>query len=432
MPPGCPPEELTSVMWRNIPNRYTYEMLVQVMNEHGFEYGNNREYHSVYLPWDDYNKCNRGYAFINLTSRPVADRFMTIFNGYQWPRNTTRSSKTSCVTWATTQVKHFSFDDSPGHDGQPDGYITDGRFRASSHCSTVVTDGTDTGRKADVPQDSPIHMVTNMTNYVDPPPENTVFVGGLSPAINTADLKALMSRQFGPVIDCEVKRCRSTGKSRCFGFCSFESSSSAVAAVDASNSALQGNLSAGGLLRHLGSSARVKHYEQVPRRSYLSMIDASNNNGILNNGNTDVHECYTRRVAVDCSTTGNVRTASPTTITSVPTSIGSSPTLFSSAPGGAIEEVNGGFESLLGDNSRYTDELNLDCLRNVGEEEQKRYGLPRASAYTSGGCYYLYAKDMVDDDNSNASEDLYQPWVPDDTYTTSEQRITTDPGCAQQ
>lgn len=84
MPPGCHPADLTSVMRRNIPNRYTYDMLVRVMNGHGFEYGNDREYHSVYLPWDYYQKCHRGRAFINLASRVVADRFMAIFNGCQF------------------------------------------------------------------------------------------------------------------------------------------------------------------------------------------------------------------------------------------------------------------------------------------------------------------------------------------------------------
>ncbi|KAF4754217.1 hypothetical protein FOZ62_027468 [Perkinsus olseni] len=443
MPPGCPPEELTSVMWRNIPNRYTYEMLVQVMNQHGFEYGNDREYHSVYLPWDDYNKCNRGYAFINLTSRPVADRFMTIFNGYQWPRNTTRSSKTSCVTWATTQVKHFSFDDSPG-EGQPDGHITDGRFRASSHCSTVVTDGSADGGggRVEVPSDSPIHMVNNINNFVNPPPENTVFVGGLSPAINTADLKALMSRQFGAVIDCEVKRCRSTGKSRCFGFCSFEHSSSAVAAVNASNSALQGNPAAGGLLRHLGSSARVKHYEQVPRRSFIT-VDASGGNGAAllghnfnhnNNGNTDDTYPYyaaSRRLNGGRPDGGgglssDIIQRSGSSNNSITTSVGSSPTIF---PSPAIDKSNG-FESLLGgSNSHYTDELNLDCLRTT-VDEQKREVLARA-AYTSGGCYYLYAKDIVDNDVVD-KEDTYQPWDGGDATFTEEPRVTTDPDCAQQ
>ncbi|KAF4694715.1 hypothetical protein FOZ60_007228 [Perkinsus olseni] len=378
MPPGCPPDELTSVMWRNIPNRYTYEMLVQVMNEHGFEYGNDREYHSVYLPWDDYNKCNRGYAFINLTSRPVADRFMTIFNGYQWPRNTTRSSKTSCVTWATTQVKHFSFDDSPG-EGQPDGHITDGRFRASSHCSTVVTDGSADGGggRVEVPSDSPIHMVNNINNYVNPPPENTVFVGGLSPAINTADLKALMSRQFGAVIDCEVK--------------SFEHSSSAVAAVNASNSALQGNPAAGGLLRHLGSSARVKHYEQ-------GITSTHNNNG--NTDDTYPYYAAPRRLnggRPDGGSSDIIRSGSSST--SIPTSAGSSPTIF---PSPVVDKSNG-FESLLGGRA----------------------------AYTSGGCYYLYAKDIVDNDVVD-KEDTYQPWDGGDATFTEEPRVTTDPDCAQQ
>ncbi|KAF4662246.1 hypothetical protein FOL47_006344 [Perkinsus chesapeaki] len=435
MPSDCPPDELTSVMWRNIPNRYTYEMLVQVMNQHGFEYGNDRQYHSVYLPWDDYNKCNRGYAFINLTSRTVADRFMSVFNGYQWPRNTTRSSKTSCVTWATTQVKHFSFDDSSG-DGQPDGEITDGRFRASS-CSTITGGNSNTNgdghRSADIQLDESINMPAN---YVNPPPENTVFVGGLSPAINTADLKALMSRQFGPVIDCEVKR--------------FESSSSAVAAVNASNSALQGNPSAGGLLRHLGSSARVKHYEQIPRRSYPT-VDATSSNGVqqLGIGHHYTAEAYNyyapRGGRVDCLPEV-MRSASSST--TAPTSVGSSPTVFPSTidSGVVTENDDRGIETILGadGSNHFADELNLDCLRNISGDniliDNKREGLARA-AFTSGGCYYLYAKDIIN--NPSIDESYRTPWEAPTAMGTAGPRVydedegevehvTADPDCAQQ
>ncbi|KAF4750420.1 hypothetical protein FOZ63_020926, partial [Perkinsus olseni] len=195
----------------------------------------------------------------------------------------------------------------------------------------------------------------------------------------------------------------------------FEHSSSAVAAVNASNSALQGNPAAGGLLRHLGSSARVKHYEQVPRRSFAT-VDASGGNGALlghnfthnNNGNTDDTYPYyaaPRRLnggRPDGGSSEIIRSGSSST--SIPTSAGSSPTIF---PSPVVDKSNG-FESLLGgSNSHYTDELNLDCLRTT-VDEQKREGLARA-AYTSGGCYYLYAKDIVDNDVVD-KEDTYQPW----------------------
>jgi|Transcript_101276 hypothetical protein len=67
---------MTTVMLRNIPNRYSREMLVQRLNN-GYE----KQYDFVYLPIDFNSKCNVGYAFINFLSPPMAQKFMNEFHG---------------------------------------------------------------------------------------------------------------------------------------------------------------------------------------------------------------------------------------------------------------------------------------------------------------------------------------------------------------
>jgi hypothetical protein len=66
----------TTIMLRNIPNKYTRDMLVKQLNiEHKglFDW--------IYLPIDFKNKCNVGYAFINFRSTEVCQEFVESYNG---------------------------------------------------------------------------------------------------------------------------------------------------------------------------------------------------------------------------------------------------------------------------------------------------------------------------------------------------------------
>jgi hypothetical protein len=68
----------TTVMFRNIPNKYTREMLVKQLEENlkgHFDF--------VYLPIDFKNKCNVGYAFINFRSIQACESFVNGFNGVE-------------------------------------------------------------------------------------------------------------------------------------------------------------------------------------------------------------------------------------------------------------------------------------------------------------------------------------------------------------
>ncbi|CAJ1400466.1 unnamed protein product [Effrenium voratum] len=66
----------TTVMLRNIPNRYTRDMLISRLDK-GYE----GEYDFVYLPIDFSSRCNVGYAFINFRTPPAAQRFISEFHG---------------------------------------------------------------------------------------------------------------------------------------------------------------------------------------------------------------------------------------------------------------------------------------------------------------------------------------------------------------
>jgi len=84
----------TTVMLRNIPNRYTQGMLLSLLDEHNFK----STYDFVYLPMDFRNGVNLGYAFVNLLQHEDALHFMETFQGFsRWFFD---SAKVCEVSWA--------------------------------------------------------------------------------------------------------------------------------------------------------------------------------------------------------------------------------------------------------------------------------------------------------------------------------------------
>eukprot|EP00931_Biecheleriopsis_adriatica_P021945 TRINITY_DN14216_c0_g1_i1.p1 TRINITY_DN14216_c0_g1~~TRINITY_DN14216_c0_g1_i1.p1 ORF type:complete len:562 (+),score=145.78 TRINITY_DN14216_c0_g1_i1:85-1770(+) len=77
--PAQPPEVqsgYTTVMLRNIPNKYTREMLVKQLNQ-DFK----GRFDFVYLPIDFKNKCNVGYGFLNFRTPAACEEFTAKFDG---------------------------------------------------------------------------------------------------------------------------------------------------------------------------------------------------------------------------------------------------------------------------------------------------------------------------------------------------------------
>lgn len=90
----CQGTESTTVMLRNIPNRYTQGHLIDLLDENGFR----SRYDFVYLPMDFRNGVNLGYAFVNLLNHQDALHAMGIFQGFS--RWYYESTKVCEVSWA--------------------------------------------------------------------------------------------------------------------------------------------------------------------------------------------------------------------------------------------------------------------------------------------------------------------------------------------
>lgn len=90
----------TSLMVRNIPNKYTQHMLISEFAENGHGPG---VIDFFYLPIDFKNRCNRGYAFINFVNFQDILPFHQRYYGKHW--RTFNSDKICDITYARIQGK---------------------------------------------------------------------------------------------------------------------------------------------------------------------------------------------------------------------------------------------------------------------------------------------------------------------------------------
>ncbi|KAL4169046.1 hypothetical protein KRP22_009975 [Phytophthora ramorum] len=88
----------TTLMIRNIPNKYTQQMLLAEINRN--HRGN---YDFFYLPIDFKNKCNMGYAFINFIDAAHIEAFHNEFDGQKWTNF--NSEKVCAISYARLQGK---------------------------------------------------------------------------------------------------------------------------------------------------------------------------------------------------------------------------------------------------------------------------------------------------------------------------------------
>jgi hypothetical protein len=85
----------TTVMLRNMPNNYTREMLLDLVDSMGFA----GTYDFAYLPVDFKSQAGLGYAFVNFTSSTDALKCFETFEGFSdW---TVPSEKICTVTWGS-------------------------------------------------------------------------------------------------------------------------------------------------------------------------------------------------------------------------------------------------------------------------------------------------------------------------------------------
>ncbi|KAJ6405545.1 hypothetical protein OIU84_013497 [Salix udensis] len=88
----------TTLMIKNIPNKYTSKMLLASIDEI-----HRGTYDFLYLPIDFKNKCNVGYAFINMVSPSHIISFYEAFNGKRWEKF--NSEKVASLAYARIQGK---------------------------------------------------------------------------------------------------------------------------------------------------------------------------------------------------------------------------------------------------------------------------------------------------------------------------------------
>lgn len=87
----------TTVMLRNLPNSYTRELLLTLLNSQGFL----GKYDFVYLPIDFKTHVSLAYAFVNLINAEEAKRFWNTFRGFSdWA---IPSRKIAKVSWSQLQ-----------------------------------------------------------------------------------------------------------------------------------------------------------------------------------------------------------------------------------------------------------------------------------------------------------------------------------------
>lgn len=98
-------DDRTTLMIKNIPNKYDQEMLLSAVNKY-----HNGLYDFFYLPIDFKNKCNVGYAFINFIDPISIPEFYKEFNNKKWEKF--NSEKVCQIAYARIQgkesmVEHF-------------------------------------------------------------------------------------------------------------------------------------------------------------------------------------------------------------------------------------------------------------------------------------------------------------------------------------
>jgi len=102
-------QAVTTLMLRNIPNRYTQAELISELEHLGFGSGS---FDFFYLPVDKGTSSNVGYAFVNFVEESCAEKCLVVFQGHKFQKHRRSSGKTAAVSPAHIQgleanLKHY-------------------------------------------------------------------------------------------------------------------------------------------------------------------------------------------------------------------------------------------------------------------------------------------------------------------------------------
>lgn len=251
----------STVMLRNVPYDARQRGVLSLIEDEGFK----GQFDFFYAPLDFKSRNNLGYAFVNFHSVDIAKEFFRHFDGRRivsrpgwdkplrvcWARVQGREAnidhyRNSPVNEMPEEFKPMLFDE----DGDfllfpaPDPVVGQNEMRnLSSRSSGYLAGSTVRPRERRLqsqisrgfftPVNSSISSLSISVMTSTPPQmsANKLFVGGLA-AETTSEGLAVYMKKFGAVRDCHVLIDASTGRSRCYGFCTFEDSDSTRAALE--------------------------------------------------------------------------------------------------------------------------------------------------------------------------------------------------------
>jgi RNA recognition motif-containing protein len=207
-----PGHEITTVMLRNIPNKYTRAGLLGALSDFGFDPAT---CNNLYLPMDTDSGCNLGYAFLNFVSHGHALEFKERFDGCRLPSSGSR--KICSVVWANKQGLFQFANGQQTAIGMSSSLLND-PYNAMQFCPAPPIPPYAYPMTGDIPTQF------DTVRYHQLPPSvgetNKIFIGGLPVSTTDEDLYNYFSK-FGPIKECNIIINRETGLSRGFGFVDF-------------------------------------------------------------------------------------------------------------------------------------------------------------------------------------------------------------------
>jgi RNA recognition motif-containing protein len=262
-------EGQTTVMLRNVPYDARQRGVLSLIEEEGFK----GRFDFFYAPLDFKSRNNLGYAFVNLTTPESATEFTKHFDGMRvvsrpgWEKPLRVCSarvqglesnidhyKNSPVNEMPVEFKPMIFSpegtfiDFPEPDmnvfsrEETRRSVSGGLSRSGSgplggatvrprerRLQSQLSRGFLTPVHASVPSSISSSLLTR-TPQPASAHANKLFIGGLSPE-TTSELLGEYLKRFGQLDDCHVLMDVTTGRSRCYGFCTFKSAEGAQAAL---------------------------------------------------------------------------------------------------------------------------------------------------------------------------------------------------------